>query len=121
MCIRDRFTLVLSDTLSKERTFFTYLGANGRFDESDVDWDKLDCNILHIGYILLLNALDQDVYQRQVDGVLLAEEPQRLLRVAHAPCLRAQQRYVAQGDGEDEGQLRQCGPEDVEQLVDRCV
>ena len=54
------FTLVLSDTLSKERTFFTYLGANGRFDESDVDWDKLDCNILHIGYILLLNALDQE-------------------------------------------------------------
>ena len=54
------FTLVLSDTRSKERTFFTYLGANGRFDEDDIDWSKLDCNILHIGYILLLNALDQE-------------------------------------------------------------
>lgn len=54
------FTLVLSDIVSKERTFFTYLGANGRFDENDIDWDKLDCDILHIGYILLLNALDQE-------------------------------------------------------------
>ena len=53
------FTLVLSDLVSKERTFFTYLGANGRFTEDDIDWDKLDCDILHIGYILLLNALDQ--------------------------------------------------------------
>ena len=54
------FTLVLSDQLSKERTFFTYLGANGRFCEEDIDWEKLDCDILHIGYILLLNSLDQE-------------------------------------------------------------
>ena len=53
------FTLVLADQVSKERTFFTYLGANARFTEDDIDWDKLDCDILHIGYILLLNALDQ--------------------------------------------------------------
>ena len=54
------FTLVLSDQQSKERTFFTYLGANGRFCEEDIDWEKLDCDILHIGYILLLNSLDQE-------------------------------------------------------------
>ena len=54
------FTLVISDIVSKERTFFTYLGANAQFDVEDVDWSKLDCNILHIGYILLLNALDQE-------------------------------------------------------------
>ena len=54
------FTLVLADQISKERTFFTYLGANARFTEDDIDWDKLDCDLLHIGYILLLNALDQE-------------------------------------------------------------
>ena len=54
------FTLVLADQISKERTFFTYLGANARFTEDDVDWDKLDCDLLHIGYILMLNALDQE-------------------------------------------------------------
>lgn len=53
------FTLVLSDVHCKQRTFFTYLGANGKWDENDIDWDKLDCDILHVGYILLLNALDQ--------------------------------------------------------------
>ena len=54
------FTLVLADQISKERTFFTYLGANAKWDENDIDWSKLDCNILHVGYILLLNALDQE-------------------------------------------------------------
>ena len=53
------FTAVMSDQISKERTFFTYLGANGKFDERDVDWTKVDADIFHIGYILLLNALDQ--------------------------------------------------------------
>ena len=54
------FTMVMSDTISKERTFFTYLGANAKFSEDDIDWSKVDCNIFHIGYILLLNALDQE-------------------------------------------------------------
>lgn len=53
------FTLVMNDQQSKQRTFFTYLGANGKFDESDIDWERLDCDIFHIGYLLLLNALDQ--------------------------------------------------------------
>lgn len=53
------FTAVMSDRQSKQRTFFTYLGANGRFNEDDIDWESLDADILHIGYILLLNALDQ--------------------------------------------------------------
>lgn len=54
------FTLVLNDMISKERTFFTYLGANSKFDVEDVDTEALKCNIFHIGYILLLNALDQN-------------------------------------------------------------
>lgn len=53
------FTAVMNDQQSKERTFFTHLGANGRFDESDIDWSKVDADLFHIGYILLLNALDQ--------------------------------------------------------------
>ncbi len=53
------FTLVLSDQLSKERTFFTYLGANSKFDVDDVNLDALNCSIFHIGYILLLDAMDR--------------------------------------------------------------
>ena len=52
-------TLVMSDVKAGQRTFFTYLGANGRFDEDCIDWSKVNADIFHIGYILLLNALDQ--------------------------------------------------------------
>ena len=54
------FTAVMSDRISNERTFFTYLGANGKWDGSNIDWSKVKGNIFHIGYILLLNALDQE-------------------------------------------------------------
>ena len=52
-------TLVMSDVKAGQRTFFTYLGANGRFNEDCIDWSKVNADIFHIGYILLLNALDQ--------------------------------------------------------------
>ena len=53
------FTLVMNDLVSKERTFFTCLGANAKFSEKDVNLNALKCNIFHIGYILLLHTLDQ--------------------------------------------------------------
>ena len=53
------FTLVMSENLSHQRTFFTFGGAGDDFCESDIDWDSLNGEILHIGYILLLKALDQ--------------------------------------------------------------
>jgi sugar/nucleoside kinase (ribokinase family) len=52
------FTAVMADEISKERTFFHYRGANARFCEEDIDWDRIDAALLHIGYILLLDSLD---------------------------------------------------------------
>ncbi len=43
-----------------ERTFFHYRGANRTFGPGDIDLDKLDCKILHIGYILLLDSFDAE-------------------------------------------------------------
>ncbi|MDR0310486.1 MAG: carbohydrate kinase family protein [Acidobacteriota bacterium] len=54
------FTAVMADTISKERTFFHYRGANARFCEDDIDWNKIGEGLLHIGYILLLDALDEE-------------------------------------------------------------
>ncbi|MBR5542565.1 MAG: carbohydrate kinase family protein [Oscillospiraceae bacterium] len=54
------FTSVMSNNDTKARTFFHYRGTNARFDESYIDWEKLDCDIFHIGYILLLDALDAE-------------------------------------------------------------
>ena len=52
------FTAVMSNNGSKARTFFQYRGANALFDENCIDWDRIDADIIHAGYILLLDALD---------------------------------------------------------------
>ena len=57
---RTSFTAVMCNNRSKARSFFQYRGANALFDESFIDWDKLDCSIIHVGYILLLDALDKE-------------------------------------------------------------
>ena len=44
---------------SGERTFFHACGANARFSPDDIDLEKLDCDIFHIGYILLLKSMDK--------------------------------------------------------------
>ena len=56
---RTSFTAVMSNNRTKERTFFQHAGANARFGEEHIDWDALDADILHIGYILLLPHLDE--------------------------------------------------------------
>ena len=55
---RTSFTAVMSNNQTKERTFFQHAGANAYYGEKDIDWDNLDVDIFHIGYILLLPALD---------------------------------------------------------------
>ena len=49
----------MSNNQTKERTFFQHAGANAYFSEEHIDLDKLDVDIFHIGYILLLPALDE--------------------------------------------------------------
>ncbi len=53
------FCNVMSETDGKQRTFFTYMGANSHFCEADIRWDTLSADIFHIGYVLLLDALDE--------------------------------------------------------------
>lgn len=56
---KTSFTAVMSENNTKKRTFFQYRGANALFDEACVEWDRMNGEILHVGYILLLDALDQ--------------------------------------------------------------
>ena len=53
-------TLVMADEITKQRTFYHSRGGNAKFSEADIPWDKLDVDMLHIGYILLLDALDEE-------------------------------------------------------------
>lgn len=55
---RTSFTAVMSNNRTKERTFFQHAGANAYYGEEHIDWGRLNVNIFHIGYILLLPALD---------------------------------------------------------------
>lgn len=52
------FTDVMCDKTNNTRTFFTFRGASSELTPADFDFDKLDADILHIGYILLLDGLD---------------------------------------------------------------
>lgn len=54
------YTLVLADDTTKQRTFYQCRGANAAFCEEDIPWDALNADILHIGYILLLDTLDEE-------------------------------------------------------------
>ena len=51
------FTDVMS-IVGGQRTFFTYPGACADFGVDDVDFDKLDVRMLHLGYFLLLDKVD---------------------------------------------------------------
>lgn len=41
------------------RTFYHYRGNNADFGVDDINFDDLNCDILHIGYALLLDKFDQ--------------------------------------------------------------
>ena len=54
---RTSFTDVMS-IVGGQRTFFTYAGACATFGYDDIDWDSLNCKMMHLGYFLLLEAVD---------------------------------------------------------------
>lgn len=53
------FTDVMEDSAGKTRTFFQYRGANDLLDREHLDLDRLDVELMHAGYLLLLGRLDQ--------------------------------------------------------------
>jgi sugar/nucleoside kinase (ribokinase family) len=59
--IRRKGETAFTDVVSAPdgtRTFFTFMGSNADLVPSDFDFDKIRADILHIGYLLLLDGLD---------------------------------------------------------------
>lgn len=54
------FTDVMTVKETGERTFFHYRGANAEFSPEDVDIANMDCRMIHVAYILMLDALDAE-------------------------------------------------------------
>lgn len=61
------FTEVMSIT-GGQRTFFTYAGASANFGVDDVDLTALNVKMLHLGYFLLLDKIDNG------DGVKILQK-----------------------------------------------
>ena len=54
----NSFTDVMTVESTGERTFFTFKGADSLLTPDAIPLDALDCDILHVGYALLLDGLD---------------------------------------------------------------
>jgi sugar/nucleoside kinase (ribokinase family) len=52
------YTDVMSDQATAVRTFYHCRGANSLFGPADIPVDRLTCRLFHLGYILLLDAMD---------------------------------------------------------------
>ena len=64
------FTDVMS-IAGGQRTFFTYAGASADFGVDDIDFDALKADILHLGYFLLLQKVDDG------DGLAILKEAKK--------------------------------------------
>lgn len=64
---KTSFTQVMSVT-GGQRTFFTYAGASADFGANDVPMSALNVKMLHLGYFLLLDKIDNS------DGKLLLKK-----------------------------------------------
>jgi|YelNatPaOPRAMG01_1025707.scaffolds.fasta_scaffold20921_5 sugar/nucleoside kinase (ribokinase family) len=53
------YTDVITEESNGRRTFFHYRGANAFWRADDLDFDQVKARIFHLGYLLLLDALDQ--------------------------------------------------------------
>jgi len=53
------FTDVMNDATTGDRIFYHNRGANALFSPRYVDISRLSCRIFHLGYLLLLDAMDQ--------------------------------------------------------------
>ena len=54
---RTGFTDVMS-VVGGQRTFFTCSGANATFGANAIPWGTLSCKMFHLGYFLLMEAID---------------------------------------------------------------
>lgn len=54
------FTDVMTVESTGERTFFHYRGTNSMFGYENFDFSKINADILHIGYALLLDRMDSE-------------------------------------------------------------
>lgn len=53
-------TIAMEANDNKQRTFFYLPAASDIYDESYIDWDKVEADIFHLEYLLLLKKVDEE-------------------------------------------------------------
>ncbi|MBO5751110.1 MAG: carbohydrate kinase family protein [Kiritimatiellae bacterium] len=71
------FTDVMTVAGTGERTFFNMHGADSMLKPSDVNLASLNCDILHFGYILLLDGMDESDSEYGTKAARLLAEAQK--------------------------------------------
>lgn len=71
------YTDVMSEVAQGRRTFFHYRGANAFWTGTDLDFAKCRARIFHLGYLLLLDALDSKDKQYGTKAARLLADAQR--------------------------------------------
>lgn len=74
MVCSDKLQTSFTDVMSiagGERTFFTYAGASADFGLRDIDFEKANYKMLHLGYFLLLDKVDNG------DGIKILREAKK--------------------------------------------
>ncbi len=91
---KTSFTDVMS-VVGGQRTFFTYAGASGDFGVADMDFASIGAKLLHLGYFLLLQKVDEGdgveilktaLEQGMETSIDLVSENSDRYRLVH-PCL----------------------------------
>ena len=65
------YTDVMTEREGGRRTFFHNRGANATWDGSDVDFSQSSSKIFHLGYLLLLDAIDESHPEYGTQGAAL--------------------------------------------------
>ncbi len=101
VCITDAAPTPFTDVMSLptgERTFFNVSGAGREFSPEDIDLTTLNCNILHVGYILFLEQFDREDPEY---GTAMA----RFLHDAQQRGIKTSVDTVSQQDGDYAGKV----------------
>ena len=70
-------TMVMNAQDTKQRTFFCNHGASDIFDESYIDWERMNAKIFHLEYLLFMKKVDSYDAEYGTHGARILHEAQK--------------------------------------------
>ena len=70
-------TIVMNAMDTRERTFFFRPAGSDIYDETFIDWDKLQAEIFHLEYLLLMDRVDSEDAEYGTHGARILHEAQK--------------------------------------------